>query len=136
MQKMAKILKEIHAIKSEPDSKLSAYSTRGIKDILIRRVESIIRMHMNDDWINVKERLPEKEAKEFIDEELNGIGHLYPCLLTYKSSNTERVHVVEFYYDVHEHWFVNAGGILCEKDRCIAWQPLPEPFLGKGNEKS
>ena len=77
-------------------------------------------MHMNDDWINVKERLPEKEAKEFIDEEFNGIGHLYLCLLTYISPNTERIHVVEFYYDVYEHWFVNAGESLCEKDRCVA----------------
>ena len=79
------------------------------------------------EWIPCSERLPEKEAKEYIKEQLNGVGYLYPCLLTYKSPNTEKIHVVRFYYDVFQNWFVNSGEILCEKDRCLAWQPLPEP---------
>lgn len=79
------------------------------------------------EWIPCSERMPEKEAKEYIKEQLNGVGYLYPCLLTYKSPNTEKIHVVRFYYDVFQNWFVNSGEILCEKDRCLAWQPLPEP---------
>ena len=91
-------------------------------------IEGFIRNHMNDGWILVQERLPDKEADKFIKEKLDGIGYLYPCLLTYRSPNTERIHVVRFYYDVYERWFVNAGEELCDKDRCIAWRPLPEPY--------
>lgn len=98
-------------------------------------VRDIIRKHMNDGWILVQERLPDKEADKFIKEKLDGIGYLYPCLLTYRSPNTERIHVVRFYYDVYERWFVNAGEELCDKDRCIAWRPLPEPYRPERSEK-
>lgn len=91
-------------------------------------VEDIIRKHMNDGWISVEERLPDEEAEEYINKKLHGIGYLYPCLVTYRSPMTERIHVVRFYYDIYEHWFVNAGEEVCEKERCIAWRPLPEPY--------
>lgn len=83
------------------------------------------------EWIPVSERLPEEEAKEFIKEHLNGIGYLYPCLLTYRSPNTEKINVVRFYYDLYQNWFVNLREEPCEKDRCLAWQPLPEPWEGE-----
>lgn len=101
----------------------------------IEYLRDFIRKHMNDDWILVQERLPDKEADKFIKEKLDGIGYLYPCLLTYRSPNTERIHVVRFYYDVYERWFVNAGEELCDKDRCIAWRPLPEPYRPERSEK-
>ena len=81
-----------------------------------------------NEWISVEERLPEDEARQYIEDELDGIGYLYPCLLTYKSPNTERIHVVRFYYDIIQKWFVNNGEELCEKGRCIAWMPLPAPY--------
>ena len=81
-----------------------------------------------NEWVSVEERLPEDEARQYIEDELDGIGHLYPCLLTYKSPNTERIHVVRFYYDIIQKWFVNNGEELCEKGRCIAWMPLPAPY--------
>lgn len=80
-----------------------------------------------NEWVSVEERLPEDEARQYIKDELDGIGYLYPCLLTYKSPNTERIHVVRFYYDIIQKWFVNNGEELCEKGRCIAWMPLPAP---------
>ena len=79
-------------------------------------------------WVSVEKRLPEDEARQYIKDELDGIGYLYPCLLTYKSPNTERIHVVRFYYDIIQKWFVNNGEELCEKGRCIAWMPLPAPY--------
>ena len=82
----------------------------------------------NDGWIPVEEALPDEEAEEYIKKKLHGIGYLYPCLVTYRSPMTERIHVVRFYYDIYEHWFVNAGEEVCEKERCIAWRPLPEPY--------
>ena len=81
-----------------------------------------------NDWVSVEERLPEDEARQYIEDDLDGIGYLYPCLLTYKSPNTERIHVVRFYYDIIQKWFVNNGEELCEKGRCIAWMPLPAPY--------
>lgn len=97
----------------------------------MKNAKEIILRHMNDGWIPVEERLPDNEAKQFIQKELKGIGYLYPCLLTYKSPLTERVNVVRFYYDIHEKWFVNAGEKLCDKERCLAWKPLPAPYLPK-----
>lgn len=79
-------------------------------------------------WVSVEERLPEDEARQYIEDDLDGIGYLYPCLLTYKSPNTERIHVVRFYYDIIQKWFVNNGEELCKKGRCIAWMPLPAPY--------
>lgn len=81
-----------------------------------------------NEWVSVEERLPEDEARQYIKDNLDGIGYLYPCLLTYKSPNTERIHVVRFYYDIIQKWFVNNGEELCEKGRCIAWMPLPAPY--------
>ena len=81
-----------------------------------------------NEWVSVEERLPEDEARQYIEDNLDGIGYLYPCLLTYKSPNTERIHVVRFYYDITQKWFVNNGEELCEKGRCIAWMPLPAPY--------
>ena len=81
-----------------------------------------------NEWVSVEERLPEGEARQYIEDDLDGIGYLYPCLLTYKSPNTERIHVVRFYYDIIQKWFVNNGEELCEKGRCIAWMPLPAPY--------
>ena len=81
-----------------------------------------------NEWVGVEERLPEDEARQYIEDDLDGIGYLYPCLLTYKSPNTERIHVVGFYYDIIQKWFVNNGEELCEKGRCIAWMPLPAPY--------
>ena len=81
-----------------------------------------------NEWVSVEERLPEDEARQYIEDDLDGIGYLYPCLLTYKSPNTERIHVVRFYYDIIQKWLVNNGEELCEKGRCIAWMPLPAPY--------
>ena len=81
-----------------------------------------------NEWVAVEDRLPEDEARQYIEDELDGIGYLYPCLLTYKSPNTERIHVVRFYYDIIQKWFVNNVEELCEKGRCIAWMPLPAPY--------
>ena len=101
----------------------------------LREAEDIIRKHMNDGWIPVEEALPDEEAEEYIKKKLHGIGYLYPCLVTYRSPMTERIHVVRFYYDIYEHWFVNAGEEVCEKERCIAWSPLPEPYRPERNSE-
>ena len=94
----------------------------------MRNPDAIPTLTPPNEWVSVEERLPEDEARQYIEDELDGIGYLYPCLLTYKSPNTERIHVVRFYYDIIQKWFVNNGEKLCEKGRCIAWMPLPAPY--------
>lgn len=98
------------------------------RDWLMRCIEEAPTLTPQNEWVRVEERLPEDEARQYIEDELDGIGYLYPCLLTYKSPNTERIHVVRFYYDIIQKWFVNNGEELCEKGRCIAWMPLPAPY--------
>ena len=94
----------------------------------MRNPDAIPTLTPPNEWVSVEKRLPEDEARQYIKDELDGIGYLYPCLLTYKSPNTERIHVVRFYYDIIQKWFVNNGEELCEKGRCIAWMPLPAPY--------
>ena len=97
-------------------------------DQVLHDIQAMPTLTPPNEWVSVEERLPEDEARQFIEDVLDGIGYLYPCLLTYKSPNTERIHVVRFYYDIIQKWFVNNGEKLCEKDRCIAWMPLPAPY--------
>ena len=103
------------------------YQAAQIIDMLLEELDESALTQPNK-WVSVEKRLPEDEARQYIKDELDGIGYLYPCLLTYKSPNTERIHVVRFYYDIIQKWFVNNGEELCEKGRCIAWMPLPAPY--------
>ena len=103
-------------------------ATVQIGEVFRDKVRSMPTITPPNEWVSVEERLPEDEARQYIEDDLDGIGYLYPCLLTYKSPNTERIHVVRFYYDIIQKWFVNNGEELCEKGRCIAWMPLPAPY--------
>ena len=105
----------------------SAVTIADMSNIMRSWVERQPTLTPQNEWVSVAKRLPEDEARQYIEDDLDGIGYLYPCLLTYKSPNTERIHVVRFYYDIIQKWFVNNGEELCEKGRCIAWMPLPAP---------
>ena len=129
MQALEKILEEIKAHRNFA-SECGNFNVASAFELCVE----IIRKHMNDGWIPVEEALPDEEAEEYIKKKLHGIGYLYPCLVTYRSPMTERIHVVRFYYDIYEHWFVNAGEEVCEKERCIAWRPLPEPYHPERSE--
>ena len=139
MQELEKILEEIEGEENKVLSRFQVeVSQRSIDEMReyvngIRYAKDIIRKHMDDGWIPVEERLPDEEAEEYIKKKLHGIGYLYPCLVTYRSPMTERIHVVRFYYDIYEHWFVDAGEEVCEKERCIAWRALPEPYRSERN---
>lgn len=85
------------------------------------------------EWIPCSERLPsEEERKEWIDNNLDGIGYLYPCLVTrYSSINPDRTknnpYVAKHYFDGED--FVNCGGEVCS-EYILAWMPLPKPWKG------
>lgn len=84
------------------------------------------------EWIPCSERLPsEEERKEWIDNNLDGIGYLYPCLVTrYSSINPDRTknnpYVAKHYFDGED--FVNGGEEVCS-EYILAWMPLPEPYM-------
>lgn len=84
-------------------------------------------------WIPCSERLPsEEERKEWIDNNLDGIGYLYPCLVTrYSSINPDRTknnpYVAKHYFDGED--FVNGGEEVCS-EYILAWMPLPKPWKG------
>ena len=56
MQELEKILQEIEKAKNEYPCACFPWYLTGLSE-----AEKIIRKHMNDGWIPVKERLPEKE---------------------------------------------------------------------------
>lgn len=122
MQELDKILEEIEEI---GNIQFQSY-TKPL--IAVEDVIKIIRKHMNDGWIPVEERLPENEAREYIDAKYGGIGYLYPCLVTYKNPVTRRVYTASFYYDIHQKWFVNIGENLLPRNNVFAWMPLPESY--------
>lgn len=88
-------------------------------------------------WIPCSERLPsEEERKEWIDNNLDGIGNLYPCLVTrYSSINPDRTknnpYVAKHYFDGED--FVNCGEEVCS-EYILAWMPLPKPWKGADDD--
>ena len=89
------------------------------------------------EWIPCSERLPsEEERKEWIDNNLDGIGYLYPCLVTrYSSINPDRTknnpYVAKHYFDGED--FVNGGEEVCS-EYILAWMPLPKPWKGADDD--
>ena len=89
------------------------------------------------EWIPCSERMPsEEERKEWIDNNLDGIGYLYPCLVTrYSSINPDRTknnpYVAKHYFDGED--FVNCGEEVCS-EYILAWMPLPKPWKGADDE--
>ena len=102
----------------------------------IRAIKTLPSVQPEPQWIPVSERLPSKEErKEWIDNNLDGIGYLYPCLVTrYSSINPDRTknnpYVAKHYFDGED--FLNAGEEVCS-EYIIAWMPLPEAY--KPNNK-
>ena len=107
MQELEKILEEIDQEKK--NATLSIRHTTGYKAGQIRmaeRIEEIIRKHMNDGWISVKDRLP--------DESLNSVIGW--------DEYRERCCFVQYYGG---KWSLRADR---EPIKIIAWRPLPEPY--------
>lgn len=135
-----KLIEEIKKRRDYWESKADEYDEAGeryerMMDVCDgKAAELIVILSMIEEqpkvgeWIPCSERLPEKEAREYMRNDLNGIGRLYPCLLTYQNPNTKRIIVEEFYYYIDEQCFVTQAGRSCEKEHCLAWMPLPEPY--------
>lgn len=83
-------------------------------------VQDIIRNHFPDvkkmvgDWIPVEEGLPEEWQKVLVWYEYFRYGEYNRMFKTYG---------IGWQFD--GHW---SGDVSGTKARCIAWQPLPEPY--------
>lgn len=69
------------------------------------------------DWISVKDKLPEEGQDVLVWYEYYRYGE-YNCMYqTYGIG-----------YQYNGFW---SGDVQGEKSRCIAWMPLPSPYVGK-----
>ena len=116
MQELEKILEEIDQEKK--NAALSIRHTTGYKAGQIRmaeRIEEIIRKHMNDGWIPVSIRMPEK-AGTYIINVLDGERDI--VTFAKWQNRYKRFDMT----GARAYW------------RIIAWRPLPEPYRPKRSE--
>ena len=112
---------ELEKILEEIENERTSYEAKHVKSYEkgLRFAADVIRKHMNDGWIPVEERLPEKERKSY--------------LVTYVARNGRR-YVKEAYLEyVGEsprvaYWTKKHRGCV------IAWRPLPEPYRPERSE--
>ena len=122
MQELEKILEEIEKLRGQVGSECTSedHYIKKAWEHCLDRVVGIIRKRMNDGWIPVEERLPEEWEKVIVWYEYFRYGEYNRMYETYG---------IGWQYD--GHW---AGDVSGTKARCIAWQPLPEPYRLKQPE--
>ena len=118
MQELEKILEEIELEKK--NALLSIEHTTGYKAgalNMANTIKDIIRKHMNDGWIPVEERLPEKPENGYQEPEYNVMikDAIIPTTLKFTSKGK---------------WKDDLG----QEYEIIAWRPLPEPYRPEGSE--
>lgn len=114
MQGLEKILEEIEEkkkkhldiVKIEVDPVEITIHREQYKGL--RMAEDIIRKHINDGWIPVNDRLPEKEDDKVI--------------VCNKQGNID----TGIYSPFTKQWFI--GNISALSENVIAWRPLMEPY--------
>lgn len=118
MQELEKILEEIDNLRGlvgGEDNYINMYVKKTWGDCL-DMVQDIIRRHMNDGWIPVEERLPEKYISVLVQGE------------KYDRSIGETLIYLDVMWleDEEDVVFETINGI--PNGRVIAWRPLPEPY--------
>lgn len=103
---LEKILEEIRIDRADINTPPGGDADKIIR-MCYKRVEKIIRKHMNDGWILVEERLPED-------------GQSVLC------TDGKYAYLVEYDADL------DAG--FCDMDDIIAWQPLPKVYRPERSE--
>ena len=115
MQELEKILEEIEHLEK---IQFSSY-TKPL--ITIEDVEKIIRKHMNDGWIPVEERLPERTP----DEKINNSYKKYLVFIDNIDYWDIDIAVYDLWNDKKWREFSNT---YCEIENVTAWCSLPDPY--------
>ena len=124
MQELEKILEEIKGLRGKVGSECTSedhYMKRAWEHCL-NRVTEIIRKHMNDGWIPVEERLPEKN-EYFVDTSSNKEfpnGYYRRLEIAYMTDTVEYIHG---YYDGYK-WM---DEYLDAIKNVVAWR-IHEPY--------
>ena len=123
MNVLEKIFKEIedHAIEFESFGVCDDYVGVGwVKEIIRSYMDDgkDINVPSNGGWIPVEERLPKDGQEVLVWYEYFRYGEYNRMFETYG---------IGWQFD--GHW---SGDVSGTKARCIAWQPLPEPYRPKG----
>lgn len=132
MQALDKILTDIDAEiekQKEADGSLVGTSmwNQWVKGM--QRAKDIIRKHMNDGWIPVEERLPEKYGKYLVTV-LPPAGRLWIKVFIAHFSDLMGIIKNPIFYMGN----VGKNDFKDITDEVIAWQPLPEPFKAERSE--
>ena len=108
MQELEKILKEIKGLHGKVGSECTIEDRHAKRawEHCLKRVEDIVSNHMNDGWIPVEKRLPEKE---------------YDTVLCVTDQNYYLICVYNKEIGFRISDFLVEGEI-------VAWRPLPEPY--------
>ena len=127
MQELEKILEDIN------ENTISLFSV--VNMISAKKVEKILRKHMNDGWISVEDRLPEDREwylTLFKEPETGFIG--LPYIADYLGRKTKTT--------TNEGWIIR-NCTDNDMENCdyyknlesVAWRPLPEPCRPERSEE-
>ena len=134
MQELEKILEEIKGLIEKHKNKAyelvarepltQCYTEADIEQIKVHElavVREIIRKHMNDGWIPVEERLPERTP----DEKINNSYKKYLVFIDNIDYWDIDIAVYDLWNDKKWRKFSNT---YCEIENVTAWCPLPDPY--------
>ena len=137
MQELEKILEEIEQriekakkiIVEHPSDKMDEIANDTAEAFIeaYKECQDIIRKHMNDGWIPVEERLPERT----LDEKINKSYKKYLAFIDSVDGWDIDIAVYDFWND--KKWREAHDG-YGEIENVIAWRPLPEPYRPERSE--
>lgn len=132
MQEIEKILEEIENTFKENIENIE--DENGVHHFVIDSftatflAKEIIRKHMNDGWIPVEERLPERTP----DEKINNSYKKYLVFIDNIDYWDIDIAVYDLWNDKKWREFSNT---YCEIENVTAWCPLPDPYKKIQEEK-
>ena len=130
MQELEKILEEIELEKKRVSLSPDCSNEHAVTEIiLLEKIVKIIRKHLNDDWISVEERLPEKNeyfVETSSDKDFPN-GYYKRLEIAYMTDTIEYVHG---YYDGYK-WM---DKYLDTIKNVVAWR-IHEPYRPERSEE-